>query len=128
MCHHIRDMRLQKECRMANSNVIPFDRRTKALGQTTVPDTDQSGCAEELTLALVEQTLNPFPVPVGSHPAVRQDKVEAIRQRLLTGLYNVDREKIARSMLKRQLARQLPTSQKLRSMSDRAQLGDKTVS
>jgi anti-sigma28 factor (negative regulator of flagellin synthesis) len=92
---------------VANSNVIPFERRTEPLKKAAIHHTDHSGHAGELNRSLMEHTVSPLLVPVKSHSAVRQDKVERIRQRLLTGLYNVDAGQIARSMLKRQLGSSL---------------------
>jgi anti-sigma28 factor (negative regulator of flagellin synthesis) len=97
------------------SNVIPFKPRTDLIKKYAVNGTGHSGKARELDLALMETTAGALIEQGESHSAVRQDKVERMRQRLLTGLYTVDAEQIAGSMLKRQLVKQLITSRKLRS-------------
>ena len=97
---------------VAISNVIPFRRRTELIKKNVVHGTEQSGKAGDL--ALMESTAGAFIEQVESHSVVRQDKVERMRQRLLTGLYTVDAEQIAGNMLKKQLAKQLITSRKLR--------------
>jgi anti-sigma28 factor (negative regulator of flagellin synthesis) len=97
---------------VAISNVIPFRRRTEPIKKNVVHGTEQSGKAGELDLALMESTVGALVEQVESHSVVKQDKVERMRQRLLTGLYSVDAEQIAGNMLRKQLLAQLLESRK----------------
>jgi anti-sigma28 factor (negative regulator of flagellin synthesis) len=99
---------------MAISNVIPSKRSTHPIKKNAVHGTEQSDKTGELDLARMETTVGALIEHAESHSVVRQDKVERMRQRLLIGLYTVDAEQIAGSILKRQLMKQLITSRKLR--------------
>ncbi len=96
-------MTAREETPTIAGNVIPFVTRSEMSMKNAIHDNDCSANAGSLDFSFTETTEKVLPAPSGYNTTVRQDRVDSLKQRLRAGLWKMDAEQVARSMLKRHL-------------------------
>jgi flagellar biosynthesis anti-sigma factor FlgM len=100
-------MKIENEVKSNLIESLIKSKNIKTSQETDIQKNQSGGMADKVELSARKDEINRIKEKIKASPAVRQEKIEGIREAIQTETYNVKGELVAKSILKNHLLDQI---------------------